>query len=97
MVVLPILWTFSLAFQQVRLLNLRTTGIIGDYSLENFVTVLTSDGFVEALVTTLVYSVFGTACAIGLGLVAALALLCPVGFAVSFAGLVVQARAGRGR
>jgi len=29
------------------------------------------------------------------GPVAALALLCPVGFAVAFAGLVVQARAGR--
>jgi hypothetical protein len=29
------------------------------------------------------------------GAVAALALLCPIGFAVSFAGLVVQARAGR--
>jgi hypothetical protein len=29
------------------------------------------------------------------GVVAALALLCPVGFAVAFAGLVVQARAGR--
>ncbi len=77
LVVLPILWTFSLAFQQVRLLNLRTTGIIGDYSLDNFVTVLTSDGFVDALVTTLVYSVGGTACAIGLGLVAALALRTP--------------------
>ena len=29
------------------------------------------------------------------GGLAALALLCPVGFAVSFAGLVVQARSGR--
>ncbi len=29
------------------------------------------------------------------GVLAALALLCPLGFAVSFAGLVVQARAGR--
>jgi hypothetical protein len=29
------------------------------------------------------------------GVVAALALLCPVGFAISFAGLVVQARGGR--
>jgi ABC-type transport system involved in cytochrome c biogenesis permease subunit len=29
------------------------------------------------------------------GALAALALLCPVGFAVAFAGLVVQARAGR--
>ncbi len=77
MVVLPILWTFSLAFQHVRLLNLRKTGIIGDFSLDNFENVLTSPGFIDALVTTLVYSVAGTACAIGLGLVAALALRQP--------------------
>jgi multiple sugar transport system permease protein len=77
MVVLPILWTFSLAFQDVRLLNLRTTGVIGAYSLDNFKAVLTSPGFLDALVTTLVYSVCGTACAIGLGMVAALALRAP--------------------
>src|SRR4029453_12809089 len=64
MVVLPILWTVSLAFQQVRLLNLRTTGLIGAHSLDNFSDVLTSSGFVDALVTTLIYSVAGTACAI---------------------------------
>jgi multiple sugar transport system permease protein len=77
MVVLPILWTVSLAFQQVRLLNLRTAGVIGDYSLANFEAILTSPGFVDALVTTLVYSVAGTAFAIGLGLVAAMALRSP--------------------
>ena len=77
MVILPILWTISLAFQHVRLLNLRRTGFIGDYSLDNFENVLTSPGFVDALITTLVYSVGGTACAIGLGLVAALALRRP--------------------
>ena len=77
MVVLPILWTVSLAFQQVRLLNLRTTGIVGDYSLENFRDVITSSGFVDALLTTLVYAVCGTASAVGLGLVAALALRQP--------------------
>jgi multiple sugar transport system permease protein len=77
MVVLPILWTVSLAFQEVRLLNLRSTGVIGDYSLDNFVEVLTSPGFLDALVTTIVYSVGGTACAIGVGLVAALALRAP--------------------
>ena len=77
MVVLPILWTVSLAFQQVRLLNLRRTGIFGDYSLDNFRSVLTSSGFVDALVTTLAYSVCGTALAIGIGLVAALALRTP--------------------
>ena len=77
MVVLPILWTVSLAFQQVRLLTLPSAGLVGDYSLDNFTNVLTSPGFVDALVTTLVYSVGGTACAIGLGLVAALALRKP--------------------
>ena len=77
MVVVPILWTVSLAFQQVRLLNLRSAGFFGDYSLENFSDVLGSSGFVDALVTTLVYSVAGTACAIGLGLLAALALRAP--------------------
>lgn len=77
MVVLPILWTVSLAFQRVRLLNLRTTGIFGSYSVGNFVSVLTSKGFVDALSTTLVYSVGGTACAIAVGLVAALALRRP--------------------
>jgi multiple sugar transport system permease protein len=77
MVVLPILWTISLAFQSVRLLNLRTVSLFGDYSFDNFSNVLTSDGFIGALVTTLVYSVGGTACAIALGLVAALALRKP--------------------
>lgn len=77
MVVLPIVWTFSLAFQDVRLLNLRNTGFFGTYSLDNFVTVLTSSGFVDALVTTLIYSIAGTTCAVGLGLVAALTLRRP--------------------
>jgi len=77
MVVLPILWTVSLAFQRVRLLNLRSTGIFGDYSLDNFRSVLTSNGFVDGLVTTLAYSVGGTALAIGIGLTAALALRTP--------------------
>ena len=76
-VVLPILWTVSLAFQQVRLLNIRTTGMIGDYSLDNFRAVLTADGFLEALVVTLVYSVLGTGLAIAIGLIAALALRTP--------------------
>ena len=77
MVVLPIIWTVSLAFQEVRLLNLRSTSIIGDYSVANFTDVLTSDGFLSALVTTLVYSVGGTALAIAIGLVAALAMRKP--------------------
>jgi multiple sugar transport system permease protein len=73
-VVLPILWTVMLSFQELQLIQLRYVGLFGDYSLENFAEVLTSDGFGGSLLTTLVYSVLGTTLAVGLGLVAALAL-----------------------
>jgi len=74
MVVLPILWTFSMAFQRIRLLNLRSAGIFGDYTLDNFQGIFTSEGFWTALRTTLIYSIGGTTSAILLGLIAALAL-----------------------
>ena len=74
MVVLPILWTVSLAFQNIRLLNISTAGVFGSYSFDNFEGILTSGDFWVSLRTTLIYSVLGTASAIGLGLVAALAL-----------------------
>ena len=73
-VVLPILWSISLAFQRVRLINLRTAGIFGNYVLDNFKNVISAPGFLDTLVTTLTYSVFGTAASIALGLVATLAL-----------------------
>jgi len=74
LVVLPIVWTVALAFQDLRLIQLRTAGLLGDYTVENFAQVLASPGFWGSLWTTLVYSVLGTASSIGLGLVAALAL-----------------------
>jgi multiple sugar transport system permease protein len=74
MVVLPIIWTVLLAFQRLRLLNLRSSGLFGNFTLANFVTVFGSSGFWGNLATTLAYSIFGTAAAIGVGLVAALAL-----------------------
>lgn len=73
-VVMPIVWSIVLAFQRVRLLTLRSSGLTGDFTLDNFRRVIAEPGFVESLVTTLAYAVFGTASAIGLGLVAALAL-----------------------
>ena len=73
-VILPILWTIVLAFQQLRLLQLRQASLFASYSLDNFKEVLGSDGFWGSLATTLVYSVLGTLLAIGLGLVASLAL-----------------------
>lgn len=76
-VVVPIVWAIALAFQKVRLINIRETGLFGSYTVENFIEVLTSPGFLQALWTTIVYSVFGTALAIGIGLIAALALRKP--------------------
>jgi multiple sugar transport system permease protein len=76
-VVLPIIWAISLAFQRARLLNIRRVGIIGNYTLDNFQRVLQSDGFASTLWTTVVYTVGGTAGSIALGLVAALALRRP--------------------
>jgi multiple sugar transport system permease protein len=77
-VVLPILWTVLIAFQRLRLRDLRRTGIFGaDLTLRNFETVLTSSGFLDALKVTLIYSIVGTTLSIGLGLVAALVVRKP--------------------
>jgi multiple sugar transport system permease protein len=77
-VVLPILWTILIAFQRLRLRDLRRSGILGaELTLRNFETVLTSSGFLDALKVTLIYSVVGTALSIGLGLVAALVVRKP--------------------
>ena len=73
MVVLPVVWAFVLSFQEIRLLQIQTFDLFGgEYTLSNYDQVLSSSGFLEAARTTLIYSVFGTAGAIGFGLVAAL-------------------------
>jgi multiple sugar transport system permease protein len=77
MVVVPILWTVLLAFQRLRLLNLRSAGLFGEFGLANFDNVFGASAFWSALATTLAYSVLGTAGAIGIGLAAALALRRP--------------------
>ena len=73
-VVLPILWTVMLAFQRIRLINVRRAGIFGDYTLANLELVLGSPGFWTSLWTTLVYTVGATFFSIAFGLIAALAL-----------------------
>src|SRR5688500_20379137 len=44
LVVLPIVWTVALSFQDLRLIQLRTAGLVGDYTFGNFSEVLTSPG-----------------------------------------------------
>lgn len=76
-VVLPVIWTISLAFQDVRLINLRDAGFFGEYDIDNFSTVFGSSGFWSSLWTTVVYTVGATLGSIIIGLIAALALRKP--------------------
>ncbi|MGH3309439.1 MAG: carbohydrate ABC transporter permease, partial [Streptomyces sp.] len=76
-VVLPILWTVLLAFQQARLVDIQGMSLLGNWSLENFGDVFGSPGFWTSLWTTLLYTVGATAGSILLGLIAALALRKP--------------------
>ena len=76
-VVLPILWTVMLAFQRIRLINLRRVGIFGQYTLDNLQLVLGSPGFWSSLWTTLVYTIGATFFSILFGLIVALALRAP--------------------
>ena len=77
-VVVPVLWTVFIAFRELRLRDIREVGIFGGgFTLDNFIGVFTSRGFVDALITTVIYSVVGTALAIGLGLAAALIVRAP--------------------
>jgi multiple sugar transport system permease protein len=73
-VIVPAVWTILLAFQRVTLLNIRTAGISGPYSLANIEQVIKDPGFVSGIIATLVYSVFGTLLSVVLGLGAAMAL-----------------------
>ena len=73
MVILPVLWALVLSFQRIRLSGISRLDLLGgEYTLRNYDLLLSSSGFLQAARTTLLYSVFGTAGAIVLGLVAAL-------------------------
>lgn len=76
-VIVPVLWTVLLSFQRIRLLTLRSAGLFGSYTLSNYIDILTSSGFRQSLITTLVYTVLGTISSIGFGLVAALVVRRP--------------------
>lgn len=76
-VLVPLLWTISLAFQNITLLNVRYAGFLGDFTLDNFRSVLTSAGFYGALWTTLLYTLGSTAGSIVVGTIAALAVRQP--------------------
>ncbi|MER7666305.1 MULTISPECIES: sugar ABC transporter permease [unclassified Streptomyces] len=76
-VIIPILWTVLLAFQNARLVDIQSMSLFGNWSLDNFDKVFGSAGFWSSLSTTLIYTVGATAGSVLLGLVAALALRKP--------------------
>jgi multiple sugar transport system permease protein len=76
-VVLPILWTVMLAFQNVRLVDIQSQGLWGHWTLRNVERVFSSPGFWSSLWTTLVYTIGSTLGSILVGLIAALALRKP--------------------
>jgi multiple sugar transport system permease protein len=73
MVILPVLWACVLSLQRVRLSGIRRLDVFGgEYTLRNFDLLFSSSQFFDVVKTTLLFSVFGTSGAIGLGLIAAL-------------------------
>ena len=76
-VVVPLIWTFLIAFQRLRLINVGTAPLLGDFTLINFQRVFQSDALWSSLRTTLMFTVGGTTLSIALGLIAALAVRRP--------------------
>jgi multiple sugar transport system permease protein len=73
----PMLWAISIAFQDIGLINIRYAGFFGKYTLDNFITVLKAPGFWQSLWTTVLYTAGGTVGSIVVGLIAALAVRKP--------------------
>ena len=53
-VVLPILWTVVLAFQDLRLIDLRRRGLFGAFTLDNFRQLFSEPAFLDPLLTTFI-------------------------------------------
>jgi ABC-type sugar transport system permease subunit len=74
LVVVPVLWNVVLSFQDLTLIDIRNAGVFQNITVQNFVDVFTGAGFWQAILNTVIYSVFSTLGSIALGLAAALAL-----------------------
>jgi len=72
-ILVPLLWTVILSFQEARYADVARNGLFNEFTLDNYIDVFTSPGFWKSLGTTVVYSVGTTVGSIVVGLVAALA------------------------
>jgi multiple sugar transport system permease protein len=76
-VIVPLVWSVLIAFQNLKLINVGRQGIFEDLSINNFVRVLTSDQLWTSLGITVVYTAGSVFLAITLGLLAAMVVRKP--------------------
>jgi multiple sugar transport system permease protein len=76
-VVFPLLWSILISFQRLRLIEVGTASFFQPLTLANYQRVLASGAFWNSLVITFIYTVGSVVLAIGLGLLAAIALRKP--------------------
>jgi|TARA_Y100000817_G_scaffold195092_1_gene152585 ABC-type sugar transport system permease subunit len=73
-IIVPIIWTFILSFQEARYSDVARNGMFNPLTLSNYTDVLTSAGFWESLWVTVLYTAGTTIGSIVVGFAAALAL-----------------------
>ena len=76
-VVLPLLWSIVIAFQDLKLIQIGTANPFGGFTLKNFQMVLSSGDLWKSLGTTLVYTFGSVVLVIFFGLIAALVVRRP--------------------
>ncbi|MFH5821079.1 carbohydrate ABC transporter permease [Georgenia sp. AZ-5] len=76
-VIVPLLWSFLIAFQELRLLQIGTASIFQPLTLDNFRLVLSSGVMWSSLLLTIFYTAGSTILTIALGLLAALVVRSP--------------------
>ncbi|WP_233204554.1 carbohydrate ABC transporter permease [Cryobacterium sp. Y62] len=76
-VILPLLWSFVIAFQELKLIQIGTANPFSGFTFENFERVLGSGVLWSSLGTTLVYTIGSVVLVIVLGTIAALVVRRP--------------------
>ena len=76
-VVVPLVWSILISFQRLKLINIGTANVFGNFTLSNFERVLTSKSLWTSLGTTFLYTFGSVVLAISLGLLAALVVRKP--------------------
>ncbi|GAA3924772.1 sugar ABC transporter permease [Microbacterium soli] len=73
-IVVPIVWTVILSFQDARYSDVARNGLGNPFTLDNYIDAIVSPGFWKSIWTTVVYTIGTTLGSVVVGLAAALAL-----------------------